>query len=58
VSVIGFLYLLVVIQLFRARRRNSARTKREDRVERLWLPILVAETADVPESLPRSTGVI
>lgn len=50
--VIGLLYLLVVIQLFRARRRNSVRTKREDRIERLWLPILVAESADVPDSLP------
>ena len=51
--VIGFLYLLVVVQLFRARRRNSARTRREDRVERLWLPILVADSADLPDSLPR-----
>ena len=50
--VIGFLYLLVVIQLFRARRRNSARTRREDRIERQWLPILVADSADVPDSLP------
>ena len=50
--VIGLLYLLVVIQLFRARRRNSARTRREDRIERQWLPILVADSADVPDALP------
>ena len=50
--VIGILYLIVVIQLFRARRRNTARTKREDRIERVWLPILVAESADVPNDLP------
>ena len=50
--VIGFLYLIVVIQLFLARRRNSARTRREDRVERVWLPILVADTAEVPGPLP------
>lgn len=51
--VIGILYFVLVIQLFRARRRNSARTKREERIEGVWLPILVAESADVPKGLPR-----
>ena len=50
--VIGILYLIVVIQLFRARRRNTARTKREERIEHVWLPILVADSADVPNDLP------
>lgn len=50
--VIGFLYLAVVIQLFSARRRNSARTRRADRLESQWLRILVDEHAELPGSLP------
>ena len=51
--VVGLLYLMVVVQLFLARLRNSARTKQQDRIEQVWLPILVAETAEVPALLPR-----
>jgi hypothetical protein len=50
---VGFLYLVLVAQLFLARLRNSRRTRRQDRIERTWLPILVAETAEVPDELPR-----
>jgi hypothetical protein len=49
---IGLLYLLLVAQLFLARLRNSHRTRRQDRIEQTWLPILVAETAEVPHTLP------
>jgi HEAT repeat protein len=49
---VGLLYLLAVAQLFLARLRNSRRTRRQDRIERTWLPILVAETAEVPATLP------
>ena len=31
--VVGLLYLVVVIQLFLARLRNSIRTRRQDRIE-------------------------
>ncbi len=51
--VVGLLYLMVVVQLFLARLRNSARTKQQDRLEQAWLPILVAETAEVPDDLPQ-----
>lgn len=50
--VIGLLYLIVVVQIFLARLRNRVLTKQQSRVERLWLPFLVAETAEVPSSLP------
>lgn len=50
--VVGLLYLIVVIQLFLARLRNLRRTKQQDRIEDRWLPILVAESAEVPADLP------
>jgi hypothetical protein len=49
--VIGFLYLLVVLQIFFARLRNRLRTRRQSRIERMWLPILVADT-EIPRTLP------
>ena len=49
--VIGFLYLLVVMQIFVARLRNRIRTRRQSRIEQAWLPILVADT-EVPRTLP------
>ena len=49
---VGLLYLVVVGQLFLARLRNSVRTKQQQRIEDLWLPILVAESAEVPDELP------
>ncbi len=50
--VIVILYLAVILQLFFARLRNALRTRRQRRVERLWLPILVGDSADVPKTLP------
>ena len=50
--VIGLLYLVVVTQIFFARLRNRIQTRQQDRIERLWLPILLAETAEVPSTLP------
>ena len=50
--VVGLLYLTVVIQLFLARIRNRLRTRRQGRIEQVWLPILVAETAEAPDVLP------
>lgn len=50
--VIGFLYLVVITQIVVARRRNTIRTRQQQRLESLWLPILVAETAEVPDVLP------
>ena len=50
--IVGLLYLVLVAQLFLARLRNAVRTKRQTRVENLWLPILVAETSGVPSGLP------
>src|SRR6187399_1603352 len=50
--VIGLLYLVVVLQIFFARLRNRIRTKRQLGLERTWLPILVADTTAIPESLP------
>jgi len=49
--VIGFLYLLVVMQIFVARLRNRLLKNRQNRIERVWLPILVADT-EVPRTLP------
>ena len=49
---VGLLYLIVVGQLFLARLRNSVRAKQQQRIEDLWLPILVAESAEVPDVLP------
>ena len=49
--VIGLLYLLVVMQIFVARLRNGVRTRRQSRIENVWLPILVADT-EVPRTLP------
>jgi hypothetical protein len=46
--VIGSLYLLVVVQIFAARIRNRVHTRRRERIERVWLPILVADTSEVP----------
>jgi hypothetical protein len=54
--VIGFLYVIVVLQLFSARRRNSMRTSQRKRLEQQWLPILVAEGAEVPGVLPTLEG--
>ena len=51
--VIAILYVAVILQIFVARLRNALRTRRQSRVERLWLPILVGDTADVPRSLPQ-----
>jgi hypothetical protein len=50
--VIGFLYLLVVLQIFVARIRNRVHARRLARIERVWLPILVADSSEVPKSLP------
>ena len=50
--IIAILYLAVVLQLFFARLRNTLLTRRQSRVERLWLPILVGDSASVPQSLP------
>jgi len=50
--VIGLLYLVVVLQILFARLRNRIRTKRQLGLERTWLPILVADTTAIPESLP------
>jgi hypothetical protein len=49
--VIGFLYLLVVIQIFFARMSNRIRMRRQSHIERIWLPILVADT-EIPRTLP------
>lgn len=54
--VVGLLYLMVVLQLFLARLRNSTRTRRQNRIEQLWLPILVAETAEAPSDFPPLDG--
>ncbi len=54
--VIVFLYIAVILQIFFARLRNHFRTRRQDRVERLWLPILVGDAADVPKALPSLTS--
>lgn len=51
-SIIAVLYLAVILQIFLARLRNAVRTRRLGRIERLWLPILVGDTASVPGSLP------
>jgi hypothetical protein len=51
--VIAFLYLAVILQIMFARLHNTARTRQQERVERLWLPILVADSAEVPGALPR-----
>ncbi len=50
--VIGFLFLVVVTQIFFSRLRNRIRMLQQDRIERVWLPILVAETAEAQETLP------
>lgn len=50
--VIVILYLAVILQIFVARLRNTLRTRRQSHVERLWLPILVGDSADVPRALP------
>jgi HEAT repeat protein len=50
--VIGFLYLLVVLQIFVARIRNRVHARRRARIERVWLPILVADSSEVPQLLP------
>ena len=54
--VIGVLYLTVILQIFVARLRNRLWRKRQNRIEHLWLPILVGETTDVPKLLPRLTS--
>ena len=50
--VVGLLYVVVVVHLFLARFLNRLRTRRQDRIESVWLPILVAETSEVPADLP------
>jgi hypothetical protein len=55
-SLVGLLYLTVVTQLFLARLRNRVRAKRQERVEDVWMPILVAETVEVPTALPPLHG--
>jgi HEAT repeat protein len=46
--VVVLLYLGAVSHLFIARLLNSARARQQDRIERVWLPILTAEAEEMP----------
>jgi HEAT repeat protein len=49
---VAFLYLAVVLQLFHARRRNRRRSRRQERIEQVWLPILTAGPDESPGEVP------
>jgi hypothetical protein len=49
---VAFLQFVVVVQILLARLANRARVRKQERVERLWLPILTAGADDAPEALP------
>lgn len=46
------LYLVVVLQLFIVRFRNTVRSRRRARLESLWLPVLAVEATETPAEIP------
>lgn len=55
-AVLAALYVAVVLQLFIVRFSNLVRTRRQERIEREWLPVLAADP-DMPDAaLPELRG--